>query len=85
MAKSGWEDAVGTRCCSTVGVGATSWKGEVGGYTIQEGCTNWALAGSSFGGQAALPVLKLSCHTFSDPSTHQANQEQYADAPTDHR
>lgn len=43
------------------------------------------LAGGSSGGQAALPVLQLSCHPLSDPSTHQANQEQYADAPADHR
>lgn len=33
----------------------------------------------------ALPVLELSCHALRDPPTHQANQEQYADAPTDHR
>lgn len=68
-----------------MGVGATFEEGEVRGCTIQEAVQSGPWAGSSFGGQAALPVLELSCHTFSDPSTHQANQEQYADAPTDHR
>lgn len=32
----------------------------------------------------ALPVLELSCHPLGDASTHQANQEQYADAHCDH-
>ena len=35
--------------------------------------------------QAPLPVLELSCHALGDASTHQADQEQYADAPADHR
>lgn len=35
--------------------------------------------------EAALPVLELACHSFGDTSTHQANQEQYTDAPADHR
>lgn len=35
--------------------------------------------------KVALPVLELACHSFGDTSTHQADQEQYTDAPTDHR
>lgn len=47
VAKSGRDNVVGTCCCSTVGVGATSQKGEAKGYTIQEGCTNQALGRES--------------------------------------
>lgn len=67
-----------------MGVGATvRGRSERVHYTGRLYTRAWA--GGSLGGQAALPVLQLSCHSLSDPSTHQANQEQYADAPTDHR
>lgn len=60
-------------------------KGEVRGALHRAAVQQAGLAGGSSGGQAALPVLQLPCHPLRDPSTHQANQEQYADAPADHR
>lgn len=35
--------------------------------------------------RAPLPVLELPCHALGDAPTHQADQEQDADAPADHR
>lgn len=56
------------------------------GYTIQEGLYKPGTGqGVPLVVKAPLPVLELSCHSLGDPSTHQADQEQYADAPTDHR
>lgn len=51
-------------------------------YTGRLSARAWA--DGSLGGQVALPVLQLSSHSLGDPPTHQANQEQYADAPADH-
>lgn len=67
------------------GCWCTSEKNEVSGYAIQEGCTNGTGQVVPLVVKVALPVLELSCHSFGDTSTHQANQEQYTDAPTDHR
>ena len=57
------------------------------GYTIQEGCIHWAPTGQAVPllVKVALPVLELSCYSLGDTSTHQTNQEQYTDAPTDDR
>lgn len=57
-------------------VGGTSEKNEVSGLAIQEGCTNYVLDRQFLRWpRRALPVLELSCHSLSDTSTHQADQE----------
>lgn len=80
-----WDNAVGTCGCSNMGTGVTSQKDEVRGYTLQEGLYKRGTGQAvPLAVKAALPVLELSCHSLGDTSTHQADQEQYADAPTDH-
>lgn len=86
MARSGQDDVVGTCCCSTVGVGVTSLEGRSEWVHYTERLYKLGtgqVVPLMF--KASLPVLELSCHTLGDSSTHQTNQEQYADAPTDHR